>query len=139
MILGIGTDLVDPSRFVPWAHFTHQRLLRVFSAQEIADATVGGHLRPEKLAVRFAAKEAFYKALSASLVLLGKQARPVSLLAVCQHVHVVSGTFGVPILVVNWGYLNTLFVCTLPSMAVHCSLSHERAMAVAFVVISEAI
>jgi phosphopantetheine--protein transferase-like protein len=139
MIFGIGTDLVATERFIPWTTFNYERLMRIFSPQEIADATTAGVILPEKLAVRFAAKEAFYKALSAAMGTLGKTMPPMSLLALCGNVHVVRGHLGAPYLLVNWGYLNTLFACTLPSMTVHVSLSHEKTVAVAFVVISESV
>lgn len=139
MILGIGTDIVTTERFIRWTTFSYKRLMRIFSPQEIADATVGSVINPEKLAARFAAKEAFYKALSAAIVLHGLSIKPVSLITMCKNVQVIHGALGVPELLVNWGYLSELFACTLPVMTVHLSLSHEKIMAVAFVVISESV
>jgi phosphopantetheine--protein transferase-like protein len=136
MILGIGTDIVAPARFIRWQHYPLSRLKRVFSDDELAAATVQGLLVSEKLAVRFAAKEAFYKALAAMLVYLGKTHKPASLLAVCKGVEVVNTTWQVPILVVDWDYLQELFACTLPLVRVDCSLAHEKEMVVAFVILS---
>ncbi len=136
MILGIGTDIVDPARFIHWQHYSLPRLQRVFSDGELAAAMVNGLLVPEKLAVRFAAKEAFYKALAAMLVRLGQTHKPASLLAVCKAVEVVNTTWQVPTLVVDWDYLQELFACTLPSVTVDCSLAHEKEMVVAFVIVS---
>ncbi len=136
MILGIGTDLVDPARFIRWQSYSSERLQRVFTTQELAAATVNGVLVAEKLAVRFAAKEAFYKALSAMLVTLGATQKTASLLTMCKAVEVVNKTWGVPILVIHWDSLQELFGCILPAVSVHCSLAHEREMVVAFVIIS---
>ena len=136
MILGIGTDIVDPARFIRWQQYSLPRLQRVFSDGELAAVTVNGLLVPEKMAVRFAAKEAFYKALSGMLVHLGKTDKPASLLAVCKAVEVFNTTWQVPTLAVDWDHLQELFACNLPLVKVDCSLAHEKTMVVAFVVIS---
>ena len=137
MILGIGTDMVNPARFVRWQNYSSERLQRVFTQQELASATVNRMLQSEKLAVRFAAKEAFYKALSAMLLTLGQAQKTASLLTVCKAVEVVNHPWGVPTLAVDWEYLQTLFGGELPKVTVHCSLAHEREMVIAFVVISK--
>jgi phosphopantetheine--protein transferase-like protein len=137
MILGIGTDIVKPDRFVRWQQYSSERLLRVFTLQELGAATVNGVFAPEKLAVRFAAKEAFYKALSAMLVNLNKTDKAASLLTICKAVEVVTTHWG-PVLTIDWEYLQKLFGCILPRVSVHCSLAHEREMVVAFVIISGA-
>ncbi len=137
MILGIGTDIVNPTRFVRWQHYSAERVLRVFTLQELEVSTASGKFVPEKLAVRFAAKEAFYKAFSAMLVGLEKTHKTASLLAVCKAVEVVASDWG-PQLLINWEYLQELFGCILPKVYVHCSLAHEREMVVAFVIIDGA-
>ena len=136
MILGVGTDIVHVQRFVRWQSFSQQQRLRVFTAQELEACTYGDQLQPEKLAARFAAKEAFYKALCASLVTLGLTAKGQSFLALCRSIEVVAGTWHVPQLQVDWNFLNKAFGCTLPDVVVHLSIAHERQSAVAFVVIS---
>lgn len=63
MILGIGIDLVDIERFVRFhQRFGARGLRRLFTAGEI-DYCLGHAATPSSLAARFAAKEAFYKAL----------------------------------------------------------------------------
>ncbi|HTM06090.1 MAG TPA: 4'-phosphopantetheinyl transferase superfamily protein [Patescibacteria group bacterium] len=58
----VGIDIVQVSRFKKWAELPDQKLLRVFSAEEIAYAKKNSHFTAQRLAVRFAAKEAFLKA-----------------------------------------------------------------------------
>ena len=136
MILGIGTDLVAVQRFEPWTTYSNERLLKVFTQQELVDCrndTRG--LLSEKLASRFAAKEAFYKALSNALIKLDKTKVQFSLLFTCSLVQVSYGTWGVPTLSVDWAILEQKIESSLPSPTVHLSIAHERDMASAFVVI----
>ena len=136
MILGIGTDIVLIDRLVRWQSFSHERLHKIFAPSELLDCTEQGVLQPNKLATRFAAKEAFYKALCAALVRLDTPARGASCMAVGKQVTVCYAAWHVPQLVVNWQALDQLFAYTLPPLQVDLSLAHERDHAVAFVVIS---
>ena len=83
MILGIGTDVVQVSRFERWRKYKKEQLLRIFSPQELNDCFVEGVLNIEKLASRFAAKEAFFKAFSQMLVRLQVTRVPFSFLFAC--------------------------------------------------------
>jgi len=137
MILGTGIDLVEVARFEPWTAYSHERLLRVFTAAELEDCRdASGALIAEKLAVRYAAKEAFYKALSATLVSLKLTKQQFGLLALAPMVTVRHDTWGVPTLDVAWEAIGRLAGSTLPALSVHVSLSHERTMAAAVVVIA---
>jgi holo-[acyl-carrier protein] synthase len=62
-IVGVGLDLVDVGRFTTMLRRRPRILTRLFSDREIDDA--GG--RPERLAARFAAKEATWKVLGVGL------------------------------------------------------------------------
>jgi holo-[acyl-carrier protein] synthase len=136
MILGTGIDLVEVARFEPWTAYTPERLLRVFTAAELADCRdANGTLIAEKLAVRYAAKEAFYKALSAALVSLKLTNQQFGLLALAPLVSIRHDTWDVPTLDVVWEGIERLTGSRLPVLTVHVSLSHERTMAAAVVVI----
>ena len=136
MILGIGVDLVEVARFRSWAHAPQQRLRRVFSAQELNDCRLADQTYdPTKLASRFAAKEAVFKALSATLINLKKTQQTFSLLTLCRLVDVTAPVWGVPVLIVDWKALEAIIHQPIPSLTVHLSLSHEQACAVAYVVI----
>lgn len=136
MILGVGIDLVTINRFESWTEFPVQQLEKIYSSQELQDSLdTNTRYIPEKLATRFATKEAFYKAISATLVNLKKNNQEFSLKTLSPHVEVIADEWGVPKLQVNWQILEKLANTKLPNLQVHLSLSHEKTMAVAMVVI----
>lgn len=137
MIVGIGTDLVTIERFNSWQQFSQQRMLRIFTSDELiyAQKASGGYVL-ERLAARFAAKEAFFKAFSAMIV--AKQiAQAVPFLTVAPLVEVRRHSIGVPRLLVDWDNLSRAMGVALPSVEVHLSLTHERSHALAFVILSQ--
>ncbi len=70
-VVGVGLDLVEVARIErAEARWGKTFLERVFTAREIADAGEGA-LRAQKLAARFAAKEAVFKALGRGRPALG--------------------------------------------------------------------
>jgi holo-[acyl-carrier protein] synthase len=138
MIRGIGVDIVSIQRFERWKHFPSERLNTIFSAQEIGDCRADDKtLLIDKLAARFAAKEAFYKALSAVCVSYGFTATTFSLRSICPIVEVRYGMWGVPVLQVAWERIEQIMGARVSRVDVHLSLSHERDMAIAFVVVEE--
>ena len=138
MIRGIGVDVVAINRFERWKQFPPERLSTIFSAQEVSDCRANDTtLLIDKLAARFAAKEAFYKALSAVCVSYGLTSTTFSLRSLCPHVEVRYGTWGIPVLQVDWAGVERLVGARVPRVDVHVSLSHEGDTAVAFVVIEE--
>lgn len=62
MILGVGIDSVAISRFVTW-HQHQDRLMRIFSPAEISYCISVPAKSAERFALRFAAREAAFKAL----------------------------------------------------------------------------
>ncbi len=161
MILGIGTDIVQVDRFKNWATFPKEKLLRVFSEKEleycgvrtlrqaqgerehlINQAVRGEPVEPyerfnlESLASRFAAKEAFFKALSASLVNLKLTQTTFSFLFTCQNIEVVQDEWQVPVLKINWKSFEEKIGAKLPKFQTHLSISHEKNYSVAFVILS---
>lgn len=64
MILGIGIDTVEIERFAYWHTYDHKKLLRLFSQSEIDYCLSVPTKSAERFAVRFAAREATYKAYS---------------------------------------------------------------------------
>ena len=90
----------------------------------------------EFFASRFAAKEAFYKALSTSLVKLGLTSQTFSFAFARKHVEVVKGVWDVPVLKVNWDALAEKIGVELPKFEAQVSISHEKTTAVAMVVLS---
>lgn len=66
MILGIGLDVVNVERLKKWKE-TPKILPRFFHHEELATARQRGDMEMHSLAARFAAKEAFGKALGTGL------------------------------------------------------------------------
>jgi len=137
MIVGIGTDIVQVDRFESWLDYPRERLLKIFSPFELNECFASNkpNIVCQKLASRFAAKEAFYKALNASLVTLGYHYAPFSLLFSCQHVSVVKTVISSPVLTINWSAYEKKIDQKLPVFSTHISFSHEKEHALSFVVI----
>lgn len=136
MILGIGTDIVAVSRFERWKEYPYSQLRKIFSEDELAQCRCGDSYDIQKLAARFAAKEAFFKALSASLIKLGYTQNEFTLLFACNHVSVERGTWDVPVLRVDWDTFAAKIAKTLPPICCELSFSHERDFSIAFVILS---
>ena len=137
MILGVGVDITHIPRFKKFKDYSDEQLYKVFSFQEITDCTNNGELDCARLATRFAAKEAFFKALSATLVKLNLTHQEFSFLFACKHVSVVKKTWDVPQLEINWAGFEAKINKKLPKLSVELSISHEASHAVAFVVLTK--
>ncbi|MGL4982351.1 MAG: holo-ACP synthase [Treponemataceae bacterium] len=116
MIVGTGCDIVKVSRFEKWLE-NQSFLNRFFHEDEIPTVKT-----PESLASRFAAKEAFVKAL-------GTGFRGISLKNIC----VISDDLGKPFLKL---YNDAHTIIEEKNVkAIHLSLSHEKEYAIAFVIL----
>lgn len=100
MILGIGIDSVDIKRFVHWPNLSHAQLLRIFSPQEIEYCLRNKYKSAERFAARFAAREAFFKALGH--ITTEKQ---IPFLTLCKKVEVQPTANGAPKLIADWDYI----------------------------------
>ena len=117
MIKGSGVDLVDVSRIEKSvAEFGDRFLKRIYSDFEVKYCTRRKKLRFPELAVRFAAKEAYGKALGTGMTGLH-----------WKEIEVRNDKLGKP-LIYHKGKLQT---------KVSVSLSHDGNQAVAFLVIEE--
>lgn len=119
MILGIGTDIVDVAEFE--GRMERGRLPRVFSEAELAYADQKPKHRTQVLAARWAAKEAFAKALGTGI-------RAEWNLA---EIEVVSGEGGKPELRLGPSVLGVLS----EGARVLVSLSHTKTYATAVVIV----
>jgi holo-[acyl-carrier protein] synthase len=123
MIAGIGTDIVEVERFEEFVRSNNERLLqRLFSLQELSycrNAINMGH----KLAARFAAKEAFLKALGTGF---SQGVR-------WHDIEVISSASGAPSLLLN-GIALTL-ANERHVRSIFLSMSHEKRHALAFVIL----
>lgn len=116
--LAVGVDLVEVDRFVRALRRWPGLITRVFSDDEL-DACLTSANPDERLAVRFAAKEAAFKALGDGWPSLRYH-----------DVRVTSDVSGAPVLMLD-GRAAEL----AGSRAVACSLSHERGFALAEVIL----
>jgi holo-[acyl-carrier protein] synthase len=113
MIVGIGVDLVDVARFETALQNTPKLKDRLFTEGEKSMASYS-------LAARFAAKEALMKAVG--------KAQGLSF----QEVEIVKDKFGKPSFEITGQSLATVSEKGIANL--HLSLSHDGAMAVAYVI-----
>ncbi len=119
MIVGVGVDVVDVADFE--ARLDRETVLGAFSQAEREYAESLPLRRAGILAARWAAKEAFGKALGTGL----RVGWPL------QEIEVAHDGAGKPVLC-----LGPAFRTMLPEgVRLHCSLSHTRTQATAYVVI----
>jgi holo-[acyl-carrier protein] synthase len=121
MIIGIGTDITEVARIEKNIENNHFKE-KVFSSNEIAYCEIKSN-KAERFAARFAAKEAFFKALGTGLR---------SGMAF-KEVEVLNDELGKP-------YLNILgktleIIAEKEIRVIHVSLSHTKEMAIAMVVL----
>lgn len=123
MIFGIGTDIVEYARIEGlYARHGARFAQRVLSENEIGEFEK--HLYPARfIAKRFAAKEAFSKAVGSGL------RHPVSL----SRISILHDGLGKPIL--QFDTLLRQYLAQLGITGHHLSISDERGMIVAFVVL----
>lgn len=121
MILGLGIDIVEVSRLEKWLK-DNKLLQRFFSEEEIEYVLSKENGAARSLAVRFAAKEAFGKALGTGLAGIK-----------LKDIVVVNDRTGRPFLKVSGTALEALK--KKGGAVLHLSLSHEKTTAAAVVII----
>ncbi len=123
MIFGIGTDVVEFARIEKlFARYGERFARRVLSEQEWLEFESNSN-QPRFLAKRFAAKEAFAKAVGSGL------REPVSL----HRIAITHDGLGKPVLQFDETLRN--YLAQLGINAHHLSLSDERSIITAFVVL----
>jgi holo-[acyl-carrier protein] synthase len=124
-MLTVGIDSVDIERFIPFMGYSVTRLLRIYTAQEITYCLQEPVKTAERLAARFAAKEAFYKAL------IPRTSSHVAFLTVCSACSLQPNERGIPLLVINKDLLGLN-----DSLDVQVSVTHTSSVATAIVILS---
>jgi len=124
MITGIGIDIVDIKRMEKW-HSNASLLDRYFHPDELSAAVLRGKGAVQSLAARFAAKEAFGKALGTGLSNI-----------TLKDIMVINMNNGKPEIQV-FGTAKTALEKS-GANRMHISLAHERDNAVAMVVLEKA-
>ena len=121
MILGVGIDVVHVERIRRWRHI-EGLYERFFHKEELASALPRGEVGILSLAARFAAKEAFGKAIGSGL-------RHFAL----RDIAVLNDSNGKPFMMLT-GAAEAAFK-DVGGHRLVCSLSHERDNALAMVII----
>ncbi len=135
MIYGIGIDIAKLDRFTKFSDRSHEQLLDIYSHAELEDLkNYSESSINEFLASRFAAKEAFYKAISNTLISLGFTDVSFSFRFARKHVEVLKGEWDIPYLNVAWDEFEKKIGKKLPKIKAHLSFSHEKDHAVAIVI-----
>jgi holo-[acyl-carrier protein] synthase len=124
MIIGVGVDVVHVSRMERW-RTVPGLLARYFHSEELSAALAKGSGADVSLAARFAAKEAFGKALGRGLSGI-----------VLKDIMVINRHNGKPDIVLFGTALHALRQSGADK--VHISLTHERDNAIALVVLEAA-
>ena len=123
MIYGIGTDIVEYARIETlWARFGKRFAARILSERELVECRPGQNI-PRLLAKRFAAKEAFAKAVGSGM------RHPVSF----QRIGITHDGLGKPVL--QFDEILRAHLAQLGINGHHVSISDERDIVVAFVVL----
>ena len=112
----VGIDAIEIERCNEWANYSEKKLRRIFSKEEIAYCLSNRLKSAERFAVRFAAKEALYKALK----------KKVPLLRLFAHSELTKNPE--PTLIVNWQALG------IKPYTLEVSLTHTSKMAIAVVI-----
>lgn len=148
--LALGTDLVAPVRFIDWLDYPHDKLRTLFTETECAEfkrrkqelnhskipSQRKDVLLSQYLASRFAAKEAFYKALSWWLQHHKLTDNTFSIKTVAPLVGIEKmGTWQLPQLVIEGEALEKVVGCKIPPYRAELSISHETEMCIAQVVL----
>jgi len=124
MIKGIGIDIIEIERVkAAVKKYGKNFLRRVFTKREIDYCTSQKAYRFPELAVRFAAKEAYSKALGTGITGFGRQHDGLN----WQEIEVSNDRKGKPLLVIKGKV----------SKKAHVSLSHSQAYAVASVYVEK--
>jgi len=121
VITGIGVDVVHVHRMTRWRE-TPGLLERYFGTEELSEALSKGSGVDLSLSARFAAKEAFGKALGTGLAGI-----------VLKDIMVKNRHNGQPEIIVSGTALKALKLCG--ASRIHVSLTHERDNAIAMVVL----
>lgn len=120
-IIGIGIDSIEIDRFKSWQNFAKKRLFKIFSKKEIEYCLSSTKKSSERFAVRFAAKEASYKAFKTNM----------SFIKFCKYIEI-KKEYNIPSLSINWTKLGINYkINTL------ISITHTNSIATAIVIFQQ--
>ena len=130
MIVGIGIDSIEIERFAHWHTYPRTRLRRIFSDKEIDYCLQSSSMSAERFALRFSAREAFFKALNTYL-----EGQTPRLLTVCKHVRVEHIPTGGRLIQVDWQKLLSKSTTQRPIPTILCTFTHTKTVATAIIML----
>lgn len=133
MILGIGIDAIETARFASWHTYPRVRLKRILADEEIDYCLSSTPKSAQRFAARFAAREAFFKALNTVI-----PDHTISLLQVCRYIKVTRISRGATTLTVNWEKLLAQEkLPTLPAITSLISITHTKSTTTVIVLLQQ--
>lgn len=127
MILAVGIDSIEINRFDHWHNYCQRQLLKVFSQQELAYSFEIPVKRAERLALRFSAKEALFKALCTAF-----PNHPFNFFRVCKAVKI-ERLNNIPYLAINWSDIGIVQPSMTPKAI--ASFTHTKVYATTIVIL----
>ncbi|MEI7580350.1 MAG: 4'-phosphopantetheinyl transferase superfamily protein [bacterium] len=140
-----GIDIVFIPRFNSWLQYSPTQLATIFASTEITQLTkllsqsttdATQSIAMQFLASRFAAKEAFYKALSSACA-DKKSITPFTFRAIARHIEIhADSRWGSPRLFLDTKNFTAASGITLPRISSTISISHEKEYTIAHVLLT---
>lgn len=129
MIVGIGIDSIEISRFSSWHTKSLSSLLRVFSRTEIDYCLSIPAKSAERFAARFAAREALYKALSMDM------GNPIPFVSLCRLLDITQDLSGKPCVIVSPELAKKLDLND--QVKIWLSVTHTKITATAIIIVEK--
>lgn len=126
MIAGLGIDSVEIERFNSWYSYPDQQLLRILSMPETEYCKENQLLSAQRFAVRFALREAFFKAFN-----ITNPKNYIPFLTCCRSLSLTHNRHGAPQLQIDWPLLGFSKAQYSPLV----SLTHTRTTASATILL----
>lgn len=130
MILGTGIDIISVNRFARWHSYSNIKLQKIFSSEEITYCLSNVEFSAQRFAVRFAAREALYKAISQA-----DKKLQIPFLTLCKAVTIIKSPS--PTLFINQKKIEQLPISFFINTKIFLSLSHSKETACAMVILEK--
>lgn len=123
----IGVDLVLVSRFNDWHKKPVMMLQRIFHDSEISYCLENINKSAERFAVRFAGKEAIFKAITQY-----DPKHKIPFLTLASSCFIKKDVSGLPLVVIDWQILSNYFSTSKKELSkqIFLSVSHEKEHAI---------
>lgn len=132
ILLSSALDAIEIDRFKNWHKYSNLQLLKIFSQEEIEYCLKIPIKSDERFAIRFAAKEAMYKAITSA------QDINCSFIEFCKIIHIHKKENGAPIIQNNYKYYNRHELHVLiDSININLSMTHTKNLAIASIIITK--